>query len=393
MSTVTNMFEPGFLQRKVPFFEAIKKTAAQTGSEVYIVGGSVRDMLTGAELDDTDIVPFGAPYEDFARVLARNIKAPAANFKDNVRITKNKTAIDVSKPRGKDIREDLLSRDFTINNLACCLEGKIIGDKTDLENKTIRAVSPGAFNSDPLRLLRAFRFEASLGFKIEHGTAGLIREKTGLINLAAKERITEEIKKTFAGDFFKDAAEDENFIRLIQEIAPGCAVNMGNALRLKNFPAKGGNLFPIFLALLFEGKGSERFFRDLPLSSKDLKTILFLLKSEKQIDFKMLEKENIMRETAWRFYADLKTLTTFLQAKYPMETLRIKALENAAAGLSPEKALAINGNDLQKMGLKPSPVFSSILEDAKEKLALSEVDPENIKSYIMNKYIKNEGDL
>lgn len=386
MSTTTNFFSTDFLKKTVPFFDEIEKSAKKTESSAYLVGGSVRDMIMQRKISDVDIVIFGCDYENFAKVLANNIRAAAIPFKDNFRIMKNGVVIDVSKPRGENIEQDLLLRDFTINNLATTLDGEIIGDRADIDNKIIRCVYDKSFDDDPLRLLRAFRFRSSFGFLIEENTVKLINEKITLATIPAKERVLEEIKKTFDGFYFKEILNCQQFLELMKVLAPNCSINTENATRVKDFEKETENIFPIFLTLFFQGEGVWKFFKDLKLSSKELKIITFLLKTEKETDFIALDDETERRKTAWRFYDQLKTLVVYLKCKYPEHNPTLEELEKSAETLNIEAASAINGDDLKMLGISPSPLFSKILYDAKEKLALCLVDPKDIKDYIKKEY-------
>lgn len=388
MSTVTNRFSVDFLQSVVPFFAEIKKTAEILGAQTYLVGGSVRDILSKRQIADVDIVPFGVPYNIFAKTLAKQIKAPAINFKDNIRIMKNSVVIDVSNPRGENIEEDLSLRDFTINNLACDTFGSIIGDCSDIDNKIIRLVHPNAFDDDPLRILRAFRFKSKLGFEIHQETQKLINLKKHLITKPAAERIVEELRKTFEGKYFASLFADNLFRSVIQIIAPSASLNPENVLRLKGMVDSKGDFFPIFMVLFFEGEASLKFFQRLPLSSKIQKHISNLLKASKNIDFAILDNSYERRKIVWRYYNEIADLITLLKCKYPKKSEILEKLSEDTLLVDPTKAAAIDGNYLKQSGFLPSPIFSTILDDVKEKLVLGDIDPKDIKKYIADNYIQ-----
>ncbi|WP_303700380.1 HD domain-containing protein [Flexistipes sinusarabici] len=189
----------------IPFAGDIIRAAADSGAEVYFVGGVVRDLLMRRRIHDVDITCFGIVYTEFAGLLAYMAGATYVPFKDNVRLVKGGFTIDVSKPRGETIKTDLQKRDFTINNLALTLKGEIIGDSYDLENALIRHVYPSVFDDDPLRILRAFRFVSECGFDIAPETSRLIADKADKINNVAKERIYQEIFRFFTGIYFDRA--------------------------------------------------------------------------------------------------------------------------------------------------------------------------------------------
>ena len=170
--------------------------ALLAGEEAYGVGGTVRDELLGRPVVDVDIA-CGHP-EEAARALARSyggapFRLSAAHGGWRVALADRRT-VDFTPLHGS-IEQDLATRDFTINAIARPLAGGEHVDpfegQVDLDGRTVRAVSAGAFEADPLRLLRAVRFEDELGFALERRTERLVREHARLVTLPAGERVLE----------------------------------------------------------------------------------------------------------------------------------------------------------------------------------------------------------
>jgi len=189
----------------IPYADEIRLVAYELNATVYFVGGVVRDLLLRRNIEDVDLVCFDTEYTEFAKKLSARLGFTYITFKDNIRLVKKGIVIDVSKPRGKDIFEDLNKRDFTINNLALNLSGEILGDKSDLLLRKIKHVYDDVFKDDPLRMLRAFRFVSELGFALDSSTAALIASNASSIINTAKERIFQELYKMFTGKYFKNA--------------------------------------------------------------------------------------------------------------------------------------------------------------------------------------------
>jgi len=167
------------------------------GEEAYVVGGTVRDELLGRPLMDLDIAC--REPEPAARAYAR--AADGAPFPLSVthggwRVAlEGGRTVDFTPLRGS-IEDDLATRDFTINAIARPLAGGCatvdpFGGRADLEAGLVRAVDAGVFQRDPLRLLRAVRFEEELGFAFERRTERLIREQAQHVTRPAGERILE----------------------------------------------------------------------------------------------------------------------------------------------------------------------------------------------------------
>jgi tRNA nucleotidyltransferase/poly(A) polymerase len=118
------------------------------------------------------------------------------------RVVTGSTILDVTGINGPTIRHDLERRDVTINAMAVELSSSElldwVGGQRDLAGKRIRMVSETAFKEDPIRLLRAFRLAAALGFSIEDQTVSVIARDAPLIRLSAGERIRSELFQLFS---------------------------------------------------------------------------------------------------------------------------------------------------------------------------------------------------
>jgi tRNA nucleotidyltransferase/poly(A) polymerase len=169
---------------------------------VFIVGGSVRDLLRGKTPSDYDMVVEGDPAS-VARRLAAKTNGRVVEFgkpgKRIIRVVSAEHCFDIMPLNGGSIEEDLHRRDFTINAMALELAtGNLLdpfGGQRDLVEKKIRMVSADVFRRDPVRLMRAFRLKASLGFRIEAHTVVAIGTQAHLIAKSAGERIREEFVK------------------------------------------------------------------------------------------------------------------------------------------------------------------------------------------------------
>ncbi len=183
--------------------------------QAFLVGGCVRDLLMGRTPKDFDIATSARP-EQVAR-LFRKVIPVGVQFGVQI-VLKGKHSYEVATFRTdlpyKDGRhpegvvfstpkEDALRRDFTVNGLFFDpIEKKLIdyvGGRTDLEKKIIRAIGDPAkrFQEDRLRMLRAVRFSAALGFAIEGETFQAIQKAAKQITDVSQERIRDELVKLF----------------------------------------------------------------------------------------------------------------------------------------------------------------------------------------------------
>ena len=188
-------------------------TLQEHGYEAYAVGGCVRDSILGRIPDDWDITTSATPLETkalFARTFDTGIEHGTITVlldKDAFEVTTYRVDGEYEDSRHpkevtftRCLKEDLLRRDFTINAMAYNdSEGlvDIFGGIEDLNNKTIRCVGDARarFGEDALRILRAVRFAAQLGFEIEEETREGIRELAPTLANISAERIQVELIK------------------------------------------------------------------------------------------------------------------------------------------------------------------------------------------------------
>ena len=199
--------------------ENIIERLKEHGFEGFAVGGCVRDSLLKKTPTDWDITTDALP-EDMKKIFKKTFDTGIAHgtitvLMDGVGYELTTYRIDGNYSDGrhpdsvsfsKNLSEDLCRRDFTINAMAYSHNKGIVdlfGGRKDLQNGIIRAVGDAKkrFDEDALRMLRAVRFAAQLGFKIDDDTFEAIKEKAKLLSNVSKERIFVELNKSLCGDF------------------------------------------------------------------------------------------------------------------------------------------------------------------------------------------------
>jgi tRNA nucleotidyltransferase/poly(A) polymerase len=208
-----------------PVFAAVSQAADELGVEAYVVGGYVRDAILGRPCKDIDIVAVGKGI-DLALKVAEKMGGRKVNVYQNfgtaqlvyddydiefVGARKESYRRDSRKPIVEDgtLDDDQKRRDFTINALAIGLNKSNYGTLLDpfnglddMDNGIIRTpLDPDiTYSDDPLRMMRAIRFAAQLGFRIEEKSFEAICRNKQRIEIISKERIAEELNKIILAD-------------------------------------------------------------------------------------------------------------------------------------------------------------------------------------------------
>jgi len=187
------------------------------GEKLYLVGGVVRDIILNRPSYDIDFV-----FEGDIDLLEQSLKSHGIKTHrflgfNSVHFKYKGFKIEISSTRREyyemagaypvvskaSLKEDLFRRDFTINTLLLSLDEKdfgtvidYFGALNDIKNKIIRVLHPLSFIEDPVRILRAIRFEAKLNFKLSKDTKRLLEEalQKNMLKYAPKGRIFNELK-------------------------------------------------------------------------------------------------------------------------------------------------------------------------------------------------------
>ncbi len=192
-----------------------------SGFEAYLVGGCVRDFIMGKAAHDIDITTNALPEQIMSvfsaytviptglkhgtvTVLAEGIPYEITTYRVDGNYSDNRRPDKVTFT--PNLREDLARRDFTMNAIAMDINSNMIdpfGGVGDIKNSVIRCVGEPdkRFKEDSLRIMRAIRFAAQLGFDIEQDTANYVKKNKKSLEFVSRERIRDELDKLICGEF------------------------------------------------------------------------------------------------------------------------------------------------------------------------------------------------
>ena len=362
---------------------AVMETLESAGHAAYIVGGCVRDLILGACPDDFDIATSAMPAEVkgfFPRTVDIGIKhgTVAVIVKgEKIEVTTFRIDgeyLDGRRPESvcftKSIEEDLSRRDFTINAIAFSPKTGFydpFDGRKDIQNKLIRCVGDAneRFNEDALRMVRAVRFAATLGFEVDKKITESISKLAPKLSMISIERITEETRKLLLGTH-----PEALLIAEQTGILPYMLV--GGELLTKNLPAVVGLIkkcpldYPQRYALLLDGicKNHGEVLQNSRLASKLIKTIqIYLTYLRKEIKCDKYEIKKILRDVPVDLFDNLLELKEIVTPDVDINALRSLKNEIICANeIYTLKNLAVNGEDLINFGIKPGQEMGILLE-------------------------------
>jgi len=366
---------------------------------VYIVGGFVRDLLLRRENFDVDIVVEGDGIK-LAKAIGKELGGRIHTYKKfgtAVVILPNEFRVDIATARTEfyefpgalptvetsSLKLDLYRRDFTINTLAIKLNpgefGLLLdffGGQRDLKDGIIRVLHNLSFVEDPTRILRAVRFEQRFNFRISKQTLDLIKQslKLNLLLYVTGSRIWHELRCIFL------EANPDIILKRLYELEALEAIH--SALKwdqgIENLFKEIKVVLSWFDLLYLEETYTREWVYLLGLLDKsaetEVKDCLFRLEwpSSKRETFLKYRKKVIEIYHHWRRKRSIKPSEVY----FTLHDLPIDFLLYLMAKLSSNQKRwlsqyftkwryikpLLNGNDLKAMGIRPGPIFKTILE-------------------------------
>lgn len=435
--------------------ERILQVLHKNGYEAYVVGGCVRDSILRRKPEDWDITTSATPQQVkslFSRTVDTGIEHGTVTVlmdEEPFEVTTYRidgTYEDCRHPKEvvftPSLSEDLRRRDFTINAMAYSRESGLVdefGGLEDLGRRVIRCVGDSSerFSEDALRMLRAVRFAAQLGFSVDVGTETAIREMAANLARISAERIRTELVKLLVSPnphWFRLAYEcgitavvmpEFDRIMLQRQNNPHHAYTTGEhtLLALRNIPAKS----VLRLTMLFHDMGkpevfstdadgkdhfhghaahSERIALDImrrlkfdndtirvvrrlvrnhsrypQLTSRDVRVCAYEIGPELFDDFLLVKRADITAH-----HPDIIPDTLH----YLQEVERIWRDIRLRGDCLSLKELALDGGDLIRDGMKPGPEIGALLQKLIEEVL--EKPERNERGYLLerSRALKNE---
>lgn len=384
------------LNRTMPLpssVEYVLSKLKENGYQAYVVGGAVRDFLMGKTPHDYDLTSDALPsqisdvFKDFyqehsgekhgtIRVIIDHKPIEITTFRCDEGYTDYRRPDNVEFV--KDVYIDSKRRDFSINAFYYS-EGHIYDfheGLEDLNNKVIKTIgNPSArFHEDALRILRAIRFSAKLGYEIESKTKTALLDCKEELNLIAKERILIELKEiSSTSNFFRNIKE---YFPIFKIIIP-CLDKIGNSIDdIYNFDTKSYGDYIASLSALFSLREINNDFMlwrlFIKMDNESINAIKTLIKL-KDINFNnFFDNDYINGLILLSKPVDINVFKNYLINLYNLKRFKnddidsiLNRVDILSKGNTPYslKDLEIDGNDLLKLGIEKNQYFKEILNE------------------------------
>lgn len=373
--------------------EYVLSKLKENGYQAYVVGGAVRDFLMGKTPHDYDLTSDALPsqisdvFKDFyqehsgekhgtIRVIIDHKPIEITTFRCDEGYTDYRRPDNVEFV--KDVYIDSKRRDFSINAFYYS-EGHIYDfheGLEDLNNKIIKTIgNPSArFHEDALRILRAIRFSAKLGYEIESKTKTALLDCKEELNLIAKERILIELKEiSSTSNFFRNIKE---YFPIFKLIIP-CLDKIGNSIDdIYNFDTKSYGDYIASLSALFSLREINNDFMPwrlfIKMDNESINAIKTLIKL-KDINFNnSFDDDYINGLILLSKPVDINVFKNYLINLYNLKRFKnddidsiLNRVDILFEGNTPYslKDLEIDGNDLLKLGIEKNQYFKKILNE------------------------------
>ena len=373
--------------------EYVLSKLKENGYQAYVVGGAVRDFLMGKTPHDYDLTSDALPsqisdvFKDFyqehsgekhgtIRVIIDHKPIEITTFRCDEGYTDYRRPDNVEFV--KDVYIDSKRRDFSINAFYYS-EGHIYDfheGLEDLNNKIIKTIgNPSTrFHEDALRILRAIRFSAKLGYEIESKTKTALLDCKEELNLIAKERILIELKEiSSTSNFFRDIKE---YFPIFKLIIP-CLDKIGNSIDdIYNFDTKSYGDYIASLSALFSLREINNDFMPwrlfIKMDNESINAIKTLIKL-KDINFNnSFDDDYINGLILLSKPVDINVFKNYLINLYNLKRFKnddidsvLNRVDILSEGNTPYslKDLEIDGNDLLKLGIEKNQYFKEILNE------------------------------
>jgi len=391
---ILTMIRQNLSERVFQILEICGKVGDKRDTNTFVIGGSVRDILLSKPSLDIDIVVEGDGLT-YSKAIRDEIKGElktygafgtaTINSKDGVRI-------DIASARREEygspamlpevsvgnLKDDMFRRDFTINSMAISLNRKSFGElidlfsgAKDLSRGTIRVLHDKSFEDDPTRIIRAVRFEARLGFKMDEKTEKLLKNAltSRMLERLTPERKRYEVELAFSEKRTDLVAERMRKLGIFGHLARGLRgpdkrqierIQSSIEKFSKTLKPRAWIVYTVAVADTLPFAQAVGFAKSISLPRKQIQKIIQV----KMVKPEMTRLESSHDTAPSSVYRILKGLSpeglVYMYSLARKETAK-ERIEEHINNYRTQKIL-ITGEDIKRLGITEGPIFTTILE-------------------------------
>ena len=364
----------------------IRGLAAKRGQRVYLVGGVVRDLLSGYPNFDLDLVVEGDAVKlaqqvaetSQAKLLAHHrfgtAKLRYGDFSLDMATARKET---YAKPGALPavtpgtLKDDLIRRDFSINAMAISLAANDYGElvdphqgKNDLEHRLIRILHPESFSDDATRILRGVRYEQRFGFEFEAQTAQLLKRDIPMLNTISGDRIRHELELIFKEKQPEFVIKRLGELGVLPRISPSLkgdgwiAEKFDKARRLKK-PNQLPSLYFCLLIYSFSERGIEQFLARFNISAKLSRAMRDTLRLKTSLP--LLDKSSLKPSEIYYLLREYEPVAIEANAIASDSSTVYRHLQLFLTKLRYVRT-SLNGEELKRLGISAGPEMGKVLQ-------------------------------
>ena len=385
MENVAVPLEDHLPENQLAVLRRAAAVSGRDGAELYLVGGTVRDVLSGLSPTDLDVVAVGGP-ENLSDNLADGLGGEVLSRSEfgTAKLRVQSLIVDLASARKETyqrpgalpsvapgtIDDDLARRDFTVNAMAVFLQevhwGELLdlhGGRADLQQKLIRVLHPRSFVDDATRILRALRYAHRLGFKYEDETARLSESGLGYVETISGDRIRQELERMFRepdADRLLARAERSGILKAIHP-----AIGLGRVAAVEiwrlgfcDFPEIDLWRIALLLADVLPEEASSVIDR-LNLNGRQAKVVRDVIAIRNAFD--RLEAPGLRPHQVYELLRHREEASVEVRALVagPLGADKLRQYLNELRYVRP----ALDGNDLIKLGVPEGPQVGELLSE------------------------------
>ena len=301
MYDVGDLLESRLSAEKLGAVRAVAVAAARLRMPLYLVGGTVRDILLSTAVSDLDLTVVGDGPDAVDRLAQRlDGRVLARSQFGTVKIDIAGTVVDLALARTESysrpgalpkvtagrIDDDLARRDFSINAMAVSLGDRFgevtdpFGGRSDLDARLVRVLHPRSFVDDATRVLRAVRYAARLGFELEAETSDLLQRGLPYMETISGDRVRNELERCFMDRDAGRALLMAQELGVLRAVHPGLALTEQAASALSDpaFDTLSPRRLVLLALLAYPASDAQGVCRRLNLSGRRAEAVMGVLR-------------------------------------------------------------------------------------------------------------------